>query len=318
MAFDFKKSLNHIKKTVGSKFNKKGNKLTYTIGGVVGVLVLFLVVMGVGIYRYQWEDNFTLGVTKVLPYPVSTVNGKSVRYSAYLENLNIMKKYQLEFKKVDFKSEDGKKILATIKKDTLDRLNEDLLVKDEAKKLKVSISDKEVDDSFGDLIKSNGGDKAFSEVLQKYYGLSTNQFKEEIYKDRLLRQKVADKFSSDETVNADAKQKAEEVLTKVKAGEDFATLAKQYSQDTTAANGGDLGFFSKGKMVPEFEQAAFSLKAGEVSGLVKSVYGYHIIKVTEIKGDQIKASHILIKTKDFNTWLEDAKKAAKVHNFIKF
>jgi peptidyl-prolyl cis-trans isomerase D len=72
---------------------------------------------------------------------------------------------------------------------------------------------------------------------------------------------------------------AEEVLAKVKAGEDFAALAKQYSDDSSAAQGGDLGTFTRGKMVPSFERAAFALAPGETSDLVESPFGLHIIKV---------------------------------------
>lgn len=80
------------------------------------------------------------------------------------------------------------------------------------------------------------------------------------------------------------KEKAEELLKKVQAGEDFAKLAEANSDDPgTKAKGGDLGFFSKGAMVPAFEQAAFALKPGEVSGVVESDFGYHIIKVDEKK-----------------------------------
>lgn len=321
MAFDIKKSFGKIGKNLKGKF--KGQKpLTYIIGGVVAAVILFLIVMGVGIYNYKWEDNFTLGVSKVFPFPASRVNGAFVGYDNYLDNLNIMKKYQVEFKKVDFKTDEGKKVLNTVRRETIDRLNEDVIVKQEARTLKVTLSKKEIDESFSDLIKSNGGESEekpgdFAVVLKKYYGLSVADFKNLVYKDRLLRQKVAEKFANDENVNADAKKKAEEVLTKVKAGGDFAELAKQYSQDSSAANGGDLGLFGKGKMVPEFEKAAFGLKAGETSDLVKTVYGYHIIRVTEVSGDQIKASHILIKTKDFNTWLEEAKKSAKKKEYVK-
>ena len=83
---------------------------------------------------------------------------------------------------------------------------------------------------------------------------------------------------------AAVKKQAEEILAKVKAGADFAQLAKQYSEDETSkVKGGDLDYFGKGQMVPEFDQVAFSLPPGQISDLVKTQYGYHIIKVTDKK-----------------------------------
>lgn len=84
------------------------------------------------------------------------------------------------------------------------------------------------------------------------------------------------------TENAEAK--AAEVLAELKAGKDFEELAKAHSQDPgSGAKGGDLGFFGRGRMVKEFEETAFALKPGELSGVVNSQFGYHIIKVTERK-----------------------------------
>jgi peptidyl-prolyl cis-trans isomerase C len=77
------------------------------------------------------------------------------------------------------------------------------------------------------------------------------------------------------------RERAETALAAVKKGGDFAELAKQYSQDSSAAQGGDLGYFPRGQMVPAFEEAAFSLKPGDVSDLVQTQFGYHIIKVTD-------------------------------------
>ena len=78
------------------------------------------------------------------------------------------------------------------------------------------------------------------------------------------------------------RKKADALLGRVRSGEDFATLARKSSEDPgSASKGGDLGPFGRGQMVPAFEQAAFSLKPGEVSGVVESPFGFHIIKVSE-------------------------------------
>ena len=82
---------------------------------------------------------------------------------------------------------------------------------------------------------------------------------------------------------------AEEIAKKAKAGADFAALAKQYSEDeSNNTNGGDLDYFGRGRMVAEFEQAAFAMKAGEISNPVKTAFGFHIIKVVDSKPDSTR------------------------------
>jgi len=76
----------------------------------------------------------------------------------------------------------------------------------------------------------------------------------------------------------EAYQDIQKLLERIKAGEDFAELAKQYSNCPSAKNGGDLGEFSKGDMVKPFEDATFKLKKNKISGIVETSYGYHIIK----------------------------------------
>ena len=88
----------------------------------------------------------------------------------------------------------------------------------------------------------------------------------------------------------DTEEKANDILNSIIKGEKFIELAKTFSMDKgSAQNGGDLGFFSRGRMIPEFEETAFSLKKGEPSKPVKTTYGYHIIEVTDKReGSQIK------------------------------
>ncbi len=95
-------------------------------------------------------------------------------------------------------------------------------------------------------------------------------------------------FKTEETPEAEAKSKAQDVLNQLINGADFAEMARQNSEDVTASRGGDLGWFPEGRMVPEFEEAIFSKnEAGLIKKLVKSDYGYHIINVTEAPTDQV-------------------------------
>jgi peptidyl-prolyl cis-trans isomerase D len=121
--------------------------------------------------------------------------------------------------------------------------------------------------------------------LTEYYQQNLVDYR--IDEERQAAHILFESAEQDETIAA----KAEEVLVKLKAGEDFAELAKTYSSDTfSAENGGDLGWFGKDIMDPAFELAAFSLvNKGDVSGVVKSEFGYHIIKLTDVKSEQMTA-----------------------------
>ncbi len=94
------------------------------------------------------------------------------------------------------------------------------------------------------------------------------------------------------------KAKAEAILDSLKHGADFAEMAKKYSEDPgSAAEGGDLGWVGKGVFYPQFEAAAFALKPGQISDVVESPVGFHIIQMIEKRGDKIHVRHILIKIK---------------------
>lgn len=92
------------------------------------------------------------------------------------------------------------------------------------------------------------------------------------------------------------KQKLEDIRQRISNGEDFCRLAKQFSQDPVSAkNCGEIGFFKKGELVPEYEAAASKLQPGETSGVIESQYGFHIIQLIERRGVEYNTRHILIK-----------------------
>ena len=295
-----------------------------TISAVLAVLFVVTAVFGVLVYKYKSESPVVKSVAAVIPYPVMKVNGDYISYSEYLFELASIKQY---YKKqtgsdgkpsIDFNAPEGKAKLAELKKQILAQLKTDEVARQLIEDRKIKVTDKELDTQYETLVKSAGGKVKLKEVLSSVYGWTPNDLKRKL-KFQLEKQKLQKAVTSDPSANSKAKAKAQDVLNKVNAGGDFAALAKQYSQDTTAANGGDLGFFSKGQMVKEFEASAFGLQPGQVSGLVKTQYGYHIIKVIEYNEDktQVHASHILIKTVDFNEYLTEQNKNAKVTTYLK-
>jgi peptidyl-prolyl cis-trans isomerase C len=206
------------------------------------------------------------------------------------------------------------------KKEMLNRLSDSELILEQAKKDGIDKS-KEVTDRFEDLRKAL--------IIQTYLKKKVEQ--EAQISDADLKKfydENKDKFKSGEQVRASHilvknEKEADEILAQLKGGASFEELAKKYSTDSTAAKGGDLGWFSKGAMVPEFDKVVFGLKEGQISGVVKTQFGFHIIKVTgqrpagirsfdEVK-DQIKSTLLPNKQQEIlKNILEDMKKNAKV------
>ncbi|HKF58817.1 MAG TPA: peptidylprolyl isomerase [Blastocatellia bacterium] len=119
----------------------------------------------------------------------------------------------------------------------------------------------------------------FNEVRARHILIATGSPQDEKDDEEKGDDKKSKPLTKDE-----ARKKAESILQRIQKGEDFATLAKENSDDPgSKTSGGDLGYFAKGKMVPEFEAAAFALKPGQTSGLVETKYGFHIIKVEDVR-----------------------------------
>lgn len=124
--------------------------------------------------------------------------------------------------------------------------------------------------------------KPTEEEIKKYYEENKDNYKipEQVNAAHIL---IRVKDGATEEEDNTARKKLEDILKKIKEGGDFATLAKENSDCPSKSRGGELGYFSRGQMVPEFEEVAFKLKPGEISEIVKTKFGYHIIKVLDKK-----------------------------------
>jgi peptidyl-prolyl cis-trans isomerase C len=209
---------------------------------------------------------------------------------------------------------------AEVYRGLLDQMIAYKLLLQESKTLKVSVPDSDIDGRIKQIQGQFPNEQAFTKALSDQH-VTVQQLKDDQRQqmivarviDTEVNSKVAvtpkdvddfyaknpDKFKEPEAVHAahilirtpqgadaaakaKAKAEAEATLKQVQGGGDFAKLAREKSQDPgSAPNGGDLNFFAKGQMVPQFEEAAFKLKPGEVSPVVESPFGFHIIKMLE-------------------------------------
>jgi peptidyl-prolyl cis-trans isomerase C len=164
------------------------------------------------------------------------------------------------------------------------------------------------------------------EESKNFYKNNPDMFKQpELVKASHILIKVTPDAKESEKIQA--RKKIESVQKKVRQGEDFGLLAKANSEGPTAQREGDLGYFSRGRMAKPFEDAAFALKVGEVSEIVETQFGYHVIKLTDKKPPrtipyeevQMKLEQHLKNEKEkteIKSYIENLKKSAKIKRFI--
>lgn len=255
--------------------------------------------------------------------------------------------------------------LQQIQKQALEGLiNQELLFQDSQVK-GIQVNEKEVNDRLG-AIKGRFGNETEFETALKGMDLSENDLKTKIRRglaiEELIKTQINDKivisdqeneafykdhpqfFKKPEQVKAshilvkvengasdadkaEAKTKIDAVQKKLGEGEDFAALAKEYSEGPSNEKGGDLGYFARGQMVKEFEDAAFALKPGETSGVVETQFGYHLIQVTD-KKPETTVAYIDVKDriteylkrdksqKNLELYLEKLRNSSKIERFL--
>lgn len=254
------------------------------------------------------------------------VNGQAIPLSQYERQAN-QSEIALVQQGMDPNSEQGKEAIKGLRAQVLAQLIDDVLVEQESKKQNISVSPNDINDRVQQVINDAGSRSKFDEYL-KNNQLTVQDLCQQI-RANLFGEAMMALVTQNLPVRAEQvrvahilfanKQDAEAALQKLKGGADFAVLAKQVSQDeATRDNGGDLGWFPRDVMPPEFDQAAFALKPGEVSAVVTTQLGLHIIKVLEnnpsrpLEPDLIQNQRFAA----FNTWLEGLRAKAQIETLV--
>lgn len=309
---------------------------------ILTFVVLTTFLAGCGMIRVNPEvDNKTV---------VAKVAGEEIKKEEFKKVFDIFKKqYEQQFGEEVWTQEvEGRKFIDVAREKLLDMMVDERLEKNKAAELGITVTDDEINSEVEKAKKYFDTEEKFNEYL-KGQGMDLDYFKESVRKE-LLTNKLKEKLTADLAVTdaelksyydanqsefksvkashilLDTKEEAEKMLARVKAGENFNELAKQYSKDPSAKeNGGDLDYFRHGDMVEPFEKAAFALKPGDISDIVQSDFGFHIIKVEDSKIDKFEDVKEQIRTNllgqkkntEYSKLLENMRKEAKVETFVK-
>lgn len=260
--------------------------------------VLLAIVIGIGALVSGCQSNDI----------VAEVNGEEISLEEYEQEYSVYKKLyegQLGEGALSEVGPDGTTLADILKDDIMNKLILEKIVEQEAEKKDIKVNEEELNAAIAEIKESIGGEEKYDEFLiqsgftEEYFQSNTEkellftEYEKNFYEELDLTDEQGEEYFEDHkedlvVVKAShilfsEEEKGAEILTRLENGEDFGEIAKEESLDSSAVNGGDLGYFPKGKMIQEFDEVAFALEEGEVSGVVKTDVGYHIIKVEDRK-----------------------------------
>ncbi len=269
------------------------------VGGVVGLVALLFIASGIFAYvgaRSFSETPVVVSLTRLFGVPIATVNGDRVLYADYVADKKIIEMYNVQ--------QGGQLDAPAISDVVLQRLIANKMLEQEARKFDVSVTSEELDAEletlFAQAPSREEAEQSFMEQFSQF-GWDMDDYKEQVLYYAVLQRELSEAaktvpegetgieevqarhillLTSPEQATSTVQAAAQAALDRVKGGEDFAAVATELSEDPgSATNGGDLGWFARGVMVPEFEEAAFALEPGKITeNLVQTSYGFHIIK----------------------------------------
>jgi hypothetical protein len=299
--------------------------LLITSAILVSTVIIFLSVFALLIYRFHSDSDLVYRVARIIPYPAARINDQFVTYGEYLFELRPLKHFyeksgasmeggdqylRNRSSSIDFSTPEGQEQLIGLQKAALEEANKSVMVRQLAEEHNITVTEAELEAAIAQEIEKNGGEKKFTEAINFVYGWSLEDFRDKL-EVQLLQQKLAPLLSDEQRAIA------EDVLARARKGEDFSKLARQFSEDPGSKDiGGDLGLRGKGFFVPAFEEAATKLEPGEISGIIETEFGFHIIKGIEKEGEEFKVAHILIQYQSMDAVVQEKLSNSDVKRYI--
>ncbi|MBU1037366.1 peptidylprolyl isomerase [Patescibacteria group bacterium] len=308
-----------LEESTEKKEVKKATKSCSFIKAVLISLLLIIiagiVLLLIGLYLGKWQGPIVDKLTKIVPLPVAYVNGKAIKIHTFNSDVSVLDRYLNRYsQKVSEKD---------LRKKTMETLVELEVINQLAEKSNVSVTEEELQSKLDDLFMESVDEQRAEGITKNLFGWNFRTFAEKILKPLLLAKKVEQYFYETSGV-PQIKQRMNEIH-KILEGDqrEFSKIAKEVNEDKSAVAGGDLGWLNLGETAPEFELQLLQLEPGEISPVVETRFGYHIIELKEklnTSDDKptFHASHIFIKKPSFEDYLAEQINRSRVVTLIRF
>jgi hypothetical protein len=298
-------------------------KISTIVYSVLIAIAALFIALAVAIYAFDYKNPAITKIESVIPFPAAVINGSNfIAISRMNSNTESVKHFYetQDFSKygyrVDFTTSDGQKRLMIKEREVLNKLIEDKVIEILAIKNGTKITSRMVEQNVNRTLEQYKSTQDTTQYISRLYGWSTDDFKNKVVKPSMYSEELAKFFEKQDTSKEQAGQIINQAKSDLDKEKDFAAVAKMYSKGSTASQGGDLGWFSQSNLITELSAQVFAMKAGEISPVIESSLGFHIVKLnskkTENGTDLVEISQIFYPKKTFEEWLGEQMKTMNI------
>lgn len=289
------------------------------IGGMMAIVVIFFISIVVFItYFFNDDSILSQSMRRIMPVPAATINHTHwVSSAAVDDNLRALQ-HQYDNPqisesglRVDFSTPDGEKRLLIRKKDILNKMVEDQAIMILAKDRGITIKSSDAHSELEELFSATDENNSAADQIQEVYNWDTDTFIDRIVLSSMYSKALEQWFYENNTADPSLEDKIREAKKELDDQRQFTDVVNKYSQEGSKMNEGEMGWFAPQQLMEEISSTAFVMQDGDISDVIETPIGYHIIRMNEHKDAEdeipelVHLSQIFVAKKTFGQWLEE-------------
>ncbi len=295
------------------------------IGGLMAIIIIiFIIVVAIMTYFFNDDSILTQSMRRIAPMPAATVNRIHWVSSATVDDNLRALQHQYESPqiaksglRIDFSTPEGKKRLLIRKKDIINKMVEDQAIVILAKERNLTVDPANALIELENIFAEADAEFNVAEQIQQSYGWNTDTFIQRMIIPDMYRQELESWFYENNIPDPSLHEKITEAKKELDDQRQFTEVAKKFSQGQSTEHDGEMGWFTSDQLMKELSIKAFTMNKGEISTIIETPIGYHIIRVNDIKkADEgmpeiVSLSQIFVAKMTFGEWLEEQMRTMK-------